>query len=77
MSRPFPGESELISFLKLHIESIYESYHQAEQEEDYSLMDYCQGSIDTTEVYLLKAGVTDYTTYEQYLETATAEWRKA
>lgn len=77
MSRPFPEESNLIEFIKLHLQDLYESFHEAEEEEDYNLMDYVQGSIDTSHVYLHKSGVDKYMTYEDYLETATAEWRKA
>lgn len=76
MTRPFPGESELINFIKQHLESLYEAFHEAEQEDDESLMDYCQGSIDTTHVYLVKSGVDNYMTYEQYLDIVNGEWKR-
>lgn len=77
MSRPFPEESNLITFMSLHLQELYDSYHEAEQEGDDSLMDYVQGSIDTTHVYLHKSGVDNYMTYEQYLDNVTAEWKPA
>lgn len=77
MSRPFPEESNLIIFMKAHLQDLYEAYHEAEQEEDYNLMDYTQGCIDSTHVYLVKSGVENYMTYEQYLDLTTAEWKKA
>lgn len=73
MTKPFPGEPELIEFIKLHLETIYQSYYEAEQEGDESTMEYCQGSIDTTHVYLIKSGV-EPMEYEEYLEIANAEW---
>lgn len=77
MSRPFPGESELIRFIKSHIQDLYEEFYKAEQEGDDSLMDYVQGSIDTSHVYLLKSGVENYMTYEQFLDIVTADWKPA
>lgn len=76
MTRPFAQESELVNFIRLHLEDLYEAYYQAEQESDESLMDYVQGSIDTTEVYLVKSGVEKYMSYEEFLEIATANWKK-
>lgn len=77
MSRPFPEESNLIKFIQLHMVELYDAYHEAEQEGDDSLMDYVQGSIDTTHVYLHKSGVDKYMTYEDYLELSTLEWKAA
>ena len=76
MTKPFPGESELIRFMVLHLNELYDSYHEAEQEGDNSLMDYVQGSIDSTHVYLSKSGM-QYQEYEDYLELANAEWKVA
>lgn len=75
MTRPFPEESNLIRFMHSHLVELYDSYHEAEQEGDDSLMDYVQGSIDTTHVYLIKSGEEKYMTYEQFLDIATAEWK--
>lgn len=76
MTRPFAQESELVNFIRLHLEDLYEAYYQAEQENDESLMDYVQGSIDSTQVYLVKSGLEKYMSYEEFLEIATAEWKK-
>ena len=76
MTKPFPGESELIRFMVLHLTELYDSYHEAEQERDNSLMDYVQGSIDSTHVYLSKSGM-QYQEYEDYLELANATWKVA
>lgn len=75
MTKPFPGDSELIEFMKLHLNELYDSYTEAEQDGDESLMDYTQGSIDSTQVYLIKSGV-EPVEYEEYLETVNAEWKK-
>lgn len=75
MTKPFPGESELIRFIELHLNELYESYSEAENDQDYSLLDYIQGSIDSTHVYLVKSGVTPIE-YEEYLEQAQANWKK-
>jgi hypothetical protein len=75
MTKPFPGDSELIRFMTIHLNELYDSYTEAEQEGDNSLMDYVQGSIDSTHVYLSKSGM-QYQEYEDYLELANAEWRK-
>lgn len=76
MTRAFPGESELVNFIRLHLEDLYEAYYQAEQEGDSSLQDYVQGSIDTTEVYLVKSGVEKYMSYDDFLAIANGEWKK-
>ena len=75
MTRPFPEESNLIEFMNLHLNTLYDAFREAEEEHDNSLMDYVQGSIDTTHVYLVKSGVTPIE-YEDYLELAQAEWKK-
>jgi hypothetical protein len=75
MTRVIPTESELINFIKLHLETLYQSYYEAEKEEDYSLMDYCQGSIDTTQVYLIKCGV-EPMEYEEFVKIADSEWER-
>ena len=75
-SRDFPDNDTLVNFMKLHLEELYDSYAEAEQEGDYSLMDYVQGSIDTTHVYLIKSGVTPRE-YEDYLELVNLEWKRA
>lgn len=74
-SRDFPDNDTLVNFMKAHLSDLYDSYTEAEQEGDESLMDYCQGSIDTTHVYLLKSGVTPME-YEEYLEIVNAEWKR-
>jgi len=74
MTRPFPGDSELIRFMIIHLSELYDSYTEAEQEGDESLMDYVQGSIDSTHVYLNKSGM-QYMEYEEYLEVANKEWK--
>tara|TARA_B110000259_G_scaffold66166_1_gene77953 strand:- start:1457 stop:1690 length:234 start_codon:yes stop_codon:yes gene_type:complete len=76
MTKPFPAESELIRFMVLHLTELYDSYTEAEQEGDNSLMDYVQGSIDSTHVYLTKSGM-QYQEYEDYLELANATWKVA
>ena len=76
MTRPFAQDSELVNFIRLHLEELYEAYYQAEQEGDSSLQDYVQGSIDTTEVYLVKSGVEKYMSYDDFLEIANGEWKK-
>jgi hypothetical protein len=75
MTRPFPGDSELIRFITIHLNELYDVYTQATEDGDESLSDYVQGSIDTTHVYLHKSGVTPVE-YEEYLEIATAEWKR-
>lgn len=74
MTKPFPGESELIRFMSTHLIELYDSYMEAEMQGDDSLMDYVQGSIDTTHVYMLKSGVTPME-YEAYLELSNLEWK--
>ena len=76
MTRPFPGDSELIRFMTIHLTELFDVYTQAEQDGDDSLQDYVQGSIDTTQVYLNKSGVKPQE-YEDYLELAIAEWKVA
>jgi uncharacterized hydantoinase/oxoprolinase family protein len=76
MTKPFPGDSELIRFMTVHLVELFDHYTEAEQEGDESLMDYVQGSIDTTQVYLNKSGVKPQE-YEDYLELANAEWKVA
>lgn len=72
----FPNSNTLLDFMKLHLYELYDAYAEAEQEGDESLMDYCQGSIDTTHVYLIKSGM-DFKEYEDYLELVNLEWKKA
>lgn len=74
MSKPFPEESNLIKFMSLHLMELYDEYHKAEQEGDETFMDYTQGCIDTTHVYMLKSGVTPME-YESYLELSNLEWK--
>lgn len=75
-TRDFPDNDTLVNFMKLHLHDLYDAYAEAEQENDYSLMDYVQGSIDTTHVYLIKSGA-QYKEYEDYLELVNLEWKKA
>lgn len=74
MSKPFPEESILIKFMSLHLMELYDEYQIAEQEGDETLMDYTQGCIDTTHVYMLKSGVTPME-YESYLELSNLQWK--
>ena len=76
MTKPFPGDSELIRFMTIHLTELYDEYSKAEQEDDGGIMDYVQGSIDSTHVYLSKSGM-QYQEYEDYLELANAEWKVA
>jgi|TARA_B110000459_G_C16497973_1_gene442019 hypothetical protein len=76
MTKAFPAESELIRFMIIHLSDLYDSYTEAEQEDNGSIMDYVQGSIDSTQVYLSKSGM-QYMEYEDYLEIANAEWKVA
>jgi hypothetical protein len=76
MTKPFPGDSELIRFMIIHLSDLYDEYTRAEQEGDVSLQDYVLGSIDSTQVYLSKSGM-KYMEYEDYLEIKQADWKKA
>jgi len=76
MTKAFPTESELIRFMIIHLSDLYDNYTEAEQEDNGSIMDYVQGSIDSTQVYLSKSGM-QYMEYEDYLEIANAEWKVA
>ena len=77
MTKPFPGDSELIRFMIVHLSELYDSYSEAEQDGDFSLMDYVQGSIDSTHVYLSKSGM-QYMEYEDYIEMVkNADWKVA
>ena len=75
-TRDFPDNDTLVDFMRIHLYELYDSYTEAEQEGDESLMDYCQGSIDTTHVYLIKSGA-QYKEYEDYLELVNLEWKRA
>lgn len=76
MSKSFVKDSELIKYMTFHLEELYDALTKAEQENDYSTMDYCQGSIDSTHVYLIKSGVSPME-YEAYLEIVTRDWKPA
>jgi hypothetical protein len=77
MSKPFPGDSELIRFMTIHLNELYDHYHDAEEDGDFSLMDYVQGSIDSTHVYLSKSGM-EYMEYDRYVELVkNADWKVA
>lgn len=66
-SRDFPDNDVLVNFMQAHLYELYDEYKTAEGQQDESLMDYIQGSIDTTHVYLYKSGVTpiDYEAYQE------------
>ena len=64
-TRDFEKLDQLTSFMVQHL---YGLYDQAEELEDYSHdWDYVHGSIDTTQVYLLKSGV-KFMTQDEYIE---------
>ena len=73
--RDFSELEQLENFMVYHL---YELYDQMEEVAEFSSdWDYVQGSIDTTQVYLLKSGVDflDHTAYIEKIENA--KWVKA
>jgi hypothetical protein len=74
-TRDFMEIKQLTDFMVYHL---YGLYDQLEEVVEYSDdWDYIQGSIDTTQVYLLKSGVEflDHTAYIEKVENA--KWVKA
>ena len=66
---------QLTDFMVQHLYGLYD--HLEEVEEFSDDWDYIQGSIDTTEVYLLKCGV-EYLDHTQYIEKVDSQkWVKA
>jgi hypothetical protein len=74
-TRDFVDIKQLTDFMVQHL---YELYDHLEEIEEYSDdWDYIQGSIDTTEVYLLKCGV-EYLDHTAYIEKVdNQKWVKA
>ena len=66
---------QLTDFMVQHL---YELYDQLEEIVEFSDdWDYVQGSIDTTEVYLIKCGV-EYLDHTAYIEKVDSQkWAKA
>ena len=74
-TKDFWKMEQLTSFMVTHL---YELYDYAEELEDYSHdWDYVHGSIDTTQVYLLKCGV-EFMNQDQYIEKVESQkWVRA
>jgi hypothetical protein len=72
MTKPFTKDSELIRFMVIHLNELYDRYTVAEEEGD---REYTQGRIDSTHIYLGKSGM-QYMEYEDYLELSQADWKK-
>ena len=74
-TKDFWKMEQLTNFMVQHL---YELYDQSEELEEFSSdWDYVQGSIDTTQVYLLKSGVEflDHTAYIEKVDNQ--KWVKA
>jgi hypothetical protein len=78
-TKEFETIEQLTSFMVTHLYELYDEYENMTEEygEDSIYCDYILGSIDTTQVYLLKCGVEylDHTAYIEKLENA--KWVKA
>ena len=74
-TRDFESLDQLTSFMVTHL---YELYDHLEGVEEYSDdWEFIQGSIETTQVYLHKAGV-EYLEHTDYIEKLeNAKWQKA
>jgi len=66
---------QITTFMKIHL---YELYDQLEELEEFSSeWDYVSGSIDTTQVYLLKCGK-EFLDHTDYIEKVNdPNWKKA
>ena len=74
MSKPNTFE-KLTGFMVLHLYSLYDEIDTNDW--DNLDNDYVQGSIDTTQVYLLKSGV-GFLDHTEYIEkVGNAKWIKA
>lgn len=75
-TRDFDSLDKLTDYLQARLPELYDELEASEADGN-SDSDYVQGSIDTTQHYLLKCGIEDFMTYEQYLEIVAMEWRPA
>jgi hypothetical protein len=74
-TKDFVTLEQLTSFMVDHLYSLYDMLEEFEEFSDD--WEFTQGSIETTEVYLLKAGV-EYLDHTAYIEKVeNAKWRKA
>lgn len=74
-TKDFVTLEQLTSFMVDHLYSLYDMLEEFEEFSDD--WEFTQGSIETTEVYLLKAGV-EYLTHNEYIEKVeNAKWVKA
>ena len=74
-TKDFDKLNQLTDFMVSHLYSLYDSIDEVEEfSEDW---DYLSGSIDTTQVYLLKCGVEfmEHTAYIEYVDSL--KWEKA
>lgn len=62
-------------FAEGHLHGLYESYLTYEQDGEDGMLDYVQGSIDTTHVFMYKLGMIPME-YEEWLEKSQAGWKK-
>jgi hypothetical protein len=69
-TRNFDKLDELTRYAVLHLYGLYDELDNASGSE----VDYVQGSIDTTQHYLLKCGV-EFMDYEEYLEKVALQWK--
>ena len=71
-TRDFEKLDQLTSFMVQHLYGLYDQLEEVvEFSDDW---DYIQGSIDTTQVYLLKSGV-EFLDHTQYIEKVDgAKW---
>jgi hypothetical protein len=71
-TRDFEDLNKLTSFMVYHLYGLYDQLEEVvEFSDDW---DYIQGSIDTTQVYLLKSGV-EFLDHTQYIEKVDgAKW---
>jgi hypothetical protein len=75
-TRDFDSLDKLTDYLQARLPKLYDELEVSEAGGN-SDSDYVQGSIDTTQHYLLKCGIEDFMTYEQYLDIVAMEWRPA
>jgi hypothetical protein len=74
-TKDFVTLEQLTSFMVDHLYSLYDMLEEFEEFSDD--WEFTQGSIETTEVYLLKAEV-EYLDHTAYIELAQSkEWKKA
>ena len=75
-TRDFQSLDKLTDYLQARLPELYDELEASEADGNRD-SDYVQGSIDTTQHYLLKCGIEDFMTYEQYLDIVAMEWRPA